>query len=77
MIFQPRVGQSVRIHYARQWARLMPYHGLTGVVRIVARGPGPRNVGVQIGGQMVVVPRGNLIATEPLNHSVSGVSTWR
>ncbi len=64
MIFHPKVGQRVRIHYARAWAQFMPYHGQTGVVRIVARGPGPRNVAVQLGGQMVVVPRGNLVATE-------------
>ena len=62
MIFRPRVGQRVRIHYARRSASIMPHHGRTGVVRIVAKGPGPRNVGVEIDGLLVMVPRGNLAA---------------
>ena len=66
MIFQPRPGQRVRVHYNRHQAPLMPYHGQEGVVRIVARGGGgPRNVGVEIGGRMVVLPRGNLVAIGP------------
>ena len=64
MIFHPRSGQCVRIHYARRSASLMPHHGVAGVVRTVSRGPGPRNVGVEIGGRIVVVPRGNLVAVE-------------
>ena len=62
MIFHPRAGQRVRIHYARRSASVMPHHGWIGVVRIVSRGPGPRNVGVEIDGAVVVVPRGNLVA---------------
>ena len=62
MIFHPRIGQRVRVHYAKRGAAVMPYHGRTGVVRIVAAGPGPRNVGVEIDGHVVVVPRGNLVA---------------
>ena len=62
VIFHPRLGQQVRIHYNRRSAAAIPYHGETGVVRIAGRGPGPRNVGVEIGGQIVVVPRGNLVA---------------
>jgi len=64
VIFHPRPGQCVRIHYAKRSAFIMPHHGKVGVVRIVSRGPGPRNVGVEIDGQTVVVPRGNLIAVE-------------
>ena len=64
MIFHPRPGQRVRIHYAKRSASIMPYHGKAGVVRIVCSGPGPRNVGVEIDGQTVVVPRGNLVAVE-------------
>jgi len=67
VIFHPKVGQQVRIHYAKRWARFMPYHSQTGVVRIVANGHGvrgPWNVGVQVGDKLVVVPRGNLVATE-------------
>ena len=62
MIFHPRVGQRVRVHYAKRMAAMMPYHGKPGVVRVVSRGPGPRNVGVEINGRLVVVPRGNLVA---------------
>ena len=62
MIFHPRAGQHVRLHYAKRSASAMFHHGAVGVVRIVARGPGPRNVGVEIEGRIVVVPRGNLVA---------------
>ena len=62
MIFHPRIGQHVRLHYAKRAAMVMPYHGRTGVVRVVSSGPGPRNVGVEIDGRLVVVPRGNLMA---------------
>jgi len=62
MIFHPRPGQHVRIHYAKRYAALMPHHGKTGVVHVVARGPGARNVGVEIDGESVVVPRGNIVA---------------
>ena len=64
MIFHPRVGQRVRVHYAKAFATSMPHHGKSGVVRIVAKGPGPRNVGVEIDGHLVVVPRGNLVAVQ-------------
>jgi len=40
----------------------MPLHGKTGVVRVVASGRGPRNVGVEIDGRVFVIPRGNLVA---------------
>ena len=62
MIFHPRIGQRVRVHYAKRAAAVMPHHGKRGVVRIVTTGPGPRNVGVEIGGRVVVIPRGNLVA---------------
>ena len=62
MIFHPRQGQRMRVHYAKRSASVMPHHGRIGVVRIVPRGPGPRNVGVEIDGRVVVVPRGNLVA---------------
>ena len=55
MIFHPRPGQRVRIHYARRSASVMPHHGKTGVVRTVAKGPGPRNVAVEIDGAVGVV----------------------
>ena len=62
MIFHPRVGQNVRVHYAKHVAAMMPYHGAAGVVRVASRGPGPRNTGVELDGRLVVVPRGNLVA---------------
>ena len=34
----------------------------TGRRRVVATGPGPRNIGVEIDGGLVVIPRGNLVA---------------
>ena len=55
-----RSGQRVRIH--KRSASVMPHHGKLGVVRTVSRGPGPRNVGVEIDGRTVVIPRGNLVA---------------
>jgi len=64
MIFHPHIGQRVRIHYAKRSAPVMPHDGKTGVVRLVAHGPGPRNVGVETDGQTIVVPRGNLVAIE-------------
>jgi len=62
VIFHPRIGQHVRVHYAKRAAAVMPHHGRRGVVRIVATGPGPRNAGVAIDGRIVVIPRGNLVA---------------
>ena len=62
MIFHPRAGNRVCIHYAKRSASIMPNHGRSGVVRIVSNGPGPRNVGVEISGLLVVVPRGNLVS---------------
>jgi hypothetical protein len=64
MIFHPRAGQRVCIHYAKRSASIMPHHGRLGAVRVVSMGPGPRNVGVEIEAMCVVVPRGNLLAVE-------------
>ena len=62
MIFHPRVGQCVRVHYAKRLAASMAYHGEEGVVCVIPAGPGPRDVGVEIDSVIVVVPRGNLMA---------------
>lgn len=56
----PKPGQTVQVWYNRRIAPTMPLHGKTGVVRIVARGKGPRNHGVVIDGRLWVVPCGNL-----------------
>jgi len=61
MIRQPRKGQRVRIHYAKRYASIMPYHGKEGVVTAVSGGPGPINAEVEINGEKVIVPRGNLL----------------
>jgi hypothetical protein len=50
VISHPHIGQRVRMRYAKRTAAVMPFHGRTGIVRIVSRGPGPRNVGVEIDG---------------------------
>jgi len=61
MIFGPKIGDPVRVHYRASMARIMPLHGQRGVIRIVCRGPGPRNHGVEIDGQVYSVPMGNLV----------------
>ncbi len=61
MIFRPRAGQRVRIHYAKRSASIMPHHGMVGAVCVASSGPGPRNVGVETEAMIVVVPRGNLV----------------
>jgi hypothetical protein len=62
VIMHPRLGQHVRLHYSAGWRRVVRVHGAEGIVRIVPRGPGPRNVGVEIEGNIIAVPRGNLVA---------------
>ena len=70
MIRAPRLGQRVRLHYA---ARMRPdWHGLTGTVVAVGRGPGPRNAAVATERGPVVVPRGNLVAAESLKRTGGG-----
>ena len=67
MIWHPRSGQPVVLHYAKRVCALFPYHGSRGVVIAVSRGPGPINALIQLqSGPQVVVPRGNLI-NEGLN----------
>jgi hypothetical protein len=82
MIFHPRVGQRVRLHYRRQASAVMPWHGRVGVVRFVTRGSGPRNVGVEVDGRLVVAARGNLVAVGggelgPKSTPAIGTGVWR
>lgn len=65
MMSNPRPGARCRLHYRRSFAGLMPHHGRTGVVEIVAKGR-PRNHGVRLDGSgtLVVVPAGNLVPVE-------------
>jgi len=61
VIRQPKIGQRVRLYYAKRYAWLMPYHGCEGKIVAVARGPGPIDAAVKVQGKCVIVPRGNLI----------------
>lgn len=60
MIVHPYIGQAVQCWYRAGVRHLVKLHGKVGVVKIVARGPGPRNHGVEIDGNLYVVPCGNL-----------------
>ena len=63
----PHIGQQVQIWYALKPRRpgglvpaeFMPHHGKVGVVRIVGRGK-PRNHGIELAGQIIAIPCGNL-----------------
>ena len=77
MISHPHIGQRVRMRYAKRTAAVMPFHGRTGIVRIVSRGPGPRNVGVEIDGRLVVIPRGNLVVVESPENTPGGPGVSR
>ena len=57
MIFGPKLGEQVRLHYR---CRQMPLHGRCGTIVAVRHGPGPRNIGVLIDGTVYCVPRGNV-----------------
>lgn len=60
MVSNPQPGQQVRLHYAKHYAGLMPYHRKQGTVVMAGRAR-PRNHLVKINqGPLVVVPAGNL-----------------
>ncbi len=60
MYCRPKVGSRVKVHYAKHYCAMMPLHGRIGIVRVVARGPGPRNHGVEIDGRLYAVNCGHL-----------------
>lgn len=65
MIWHPRPGQRVRLHYRRAAAPLMPRHGLAGRVLCAGPGPGPKNALVRLDdGTRIIIPRGNLVAAQ-------------
>lgn len=74
MIRSPKLNHRVRVHYATKAKRkglaipsaFMPWHGKEGVIVTVPKGRGgPCNVGVRLdAGEVVVVPRGNLVAVK-------------
>jgi hypothetical protein len=59
MIASPTIGQLVQVWYRDGMRDVMPHHGRVGPVTVVGRGK-PRNHGVKIDGQTVIVPCGNL-----------------
>ena len=63
MLLNPRIGQRVQIHYRASIAGSMPWHGRRGIVRIASRGR-PRNHAIEIAGELVAIPAGNLVKLE-------------
>lgn len=60
MLTNPRMGQPVQIWYRADLRPLMPYQGMVGRVVIAGHGK-PRNHGIEIDGQIVIIPAGNLV----------------
>jgi hypothetical protein len=67
VIFTPKIGQVVRVHYAAKAAPHIPYHGKIGTVEVVCKGR-PRNHGIRIDGELVVIPCGNLQKVQETDH---------
>jgi len=65
MIWRPKPGQRVRLHYRPDVRPFCIFHGRAGTVQRAGCGPGPINAEVLLDppttGHRVVVPRGNLI----------------
>lgn len=62
MIWQPRNGQRVELHYRKDMRVICPYHLARGVIVAAANGKGPRNAAVKLdNGRMICVPRGNMV----------------
>lgn len=59
MIANPKIGQTVQVWYRPGLRDICPYHGKTGIVRMVNRSR-PKNHVIEIGADMVAVPCGNL-----------------
>lgn len=65
MIWHPKPGQRVRLHYAHSF---LPFHGQCGAV--ILSGGRPCNVLVLLdSGVRLIVPRGNLVKEETWNSS--------
>lgn len=59
MLMNPRPGQPVQIWYNAKVRDAMPYHGCDGTVIVASRGK-PRNHLIEVDGEVIVVPCGNL-----------------
>lgn len=65
MIWHPRRGQLVKVHYRKSLGH-MPCHGIIGTVLFSANGKGPKNVCIEVHDKMTdlkwreCIPRGNL-----------------
>lgn len=79
MLVSPRIGQEVDLRYGLLRRPVAPLHGCTGIVRIVSRGPGPRNHGVEVNGTLYVVPCGQLFSRRNRQELTTGsaVATMR
>ena len=78
MIFGPKIGDSVRLHYKASIARIAAFEtpvgfgscqGAVGVVEIIGQGPGPKNLGVRVGAHLVtfyIAPLKRSAAASPL-----------
>ena len=59
MMLNPRKGQIVQVWYRKEMRKFAPYHGRVGRIVVVNR-KRPRNHGVMIGQEIVMVPCGHL-----------------
>lgn len=62
MIRHPKIGQQVQAWYAAANRWKARYHGKVGTLRIASAG---KNHGVEIDGELVVIPAGNLREPKP------------
>jgi len=71
MLANPKLGDLVRLAYAKKRHPIAPLQGAVGVVEIISRGK-PRNHGVRVDGRLHVVPCGHLIKLGPLANLMYG-----
>ena len=72
MIWKPKAGMIVKIHYRKSAQQSMWLHGCEGFVLDCAKGPGPVNALVEVNTfdqmtELHSIPRGNLIFLEWLS----------
>lgn len=65
MIWRPRPGQRVELHYNPRMRKATGLHLARGTVVVAGKGPGPINAEVRLDdGCLTIVPRGNLFKLE-------------